>query len=164
MFYGEIFGWASGRDGCTAAYEDGEVIVREAAQPVAVLRGEPVEDRPDPRTDARWHAHFQMSDVDATTDLAQASGGTVAIAPTISRAVGRRPSAPPKAARLPPPPAETTPHPTVSPSPPRAPTHPASATQRDRTAARLPRPPKPLAETAQPEETAPAYVYLASGC
>ncbi|MGW7689661.1 hypothetical protein ACWGMA_12410 [Streptomyces asiaticus] len=38
MSYGEIFDWLSGRDACTIAHEDGEVIIREAVRAVAVLR------------------------------------------------------------------------------------------------------------------------------
>ncbi|MGP4003831.1 VOC family protein [Streptomyces sp. 8N706] len=82
LFYGEVFDWDKQDDECIdVRYEDERVVLRIAGHTVADIRGGGVEDAPDPNIRPQWHVYFCVDDVDAATEKAVASGGTVVSPP-----------------------------------------------------------------------------------
>ncbi|MBT2478846.1 VOC family protein [Streptomyces sp. ISL-94] len=90
IFYGEVLEWATGRPGCCeVSYEEDEVVLREAGEPVARLNSGPVDTRaPDPHLQPRWHVHFRVPDLDKAVETAEAHGGR-ALTPLASNATER---------------------------------------------------------------------------
>ncbi|MFJ5546509.1 VOC family protein [Streptomyces sp. NPDC093225] len=77
IFYGEVLGWANEQNGCcTVSYEDDQVVLAHAGQPVARLRGGAIEETPDPQVRPRWHVHFRVPDLDEAVNTATLLGGT----------------------------------------------------------------------------------------
>ncbi|MEU7551375.1 VOC family protein [Streptomyces sp. NPDC044571] len=78
IFYGEVLEWATGRPGCCeVSYEDAQVVLRQAGEPVARLNGGS-EESPvcGQETRPRWHVHFRVADLDEAIAAAVAAGGT----------------------------------------------------------------------------------------
>ncbi|MFD7624833.1 VOC family protein [Streptomyces sp. NPDC059851] len=79
MFYGEVLEWATGRVGCCeVSYEDDQVVLRQAGEPVARLNGGLGPDAAShaPESRPRWHVYFGVADLDEAIDAAIAAGGT----------------------------------------------------------------------------------------
>ncbi|MET9319312.1 VOC family protein [Streptomyces sp. NPDC003038] len=77
IFYGGVLEWATGRPGCCeVSYEEDQVVLRQAGEPVARLNSGPVEIaayashiRP------RWHVHFRVPRLQPAIEAAVALGG-----------------------------------------------------------------------------------------
>jgi uncharacterized protein len=82
IFYAEIFDWASDRGRCEVDYQHEAVIVLVDGRTVAALRGGAIESAPDPHVRPRWHASFQVEDVDDAVKSAIGAGGAVATGPS----------------------------------------------------------------------------------
>lgn len=90
LFYGEVFGWATGRSHCEVAYEvgDNEVFVRVADQTVAGLKGAASETAEEQWARPQWHVYFRVPDTDAAAAAATAAGGSV-VSPPEQMPLGR---------------------------------------------------------------------------
>ncbi|MFJ8668789.1 VOC family protein [Streptomyces sp. NPDC093600] len=80
LFYGEVLGWGDGdMSCCDVSYEEDQVVLRRAGEPVARLNSGPVEEgATKPHLRPRWLVHFKVRDLDAATALAVEHGGSVA--------------------------------------------------------------------------------------
>ncbi|MGW0392654.1 VOC family protein [Streptomyces sp. NPDC003042] len=78
LFYGEVLEWATGRAGCCeVSYEEEQVVLRQAGEPVARLRGGPVESAAyNPHIRPRWHVHFRVPRLEPAVEAATALGGS----------------------------------------------------------------------------------------
>ncbi|MBT2406501.1 MULTISPECIES: VOC family protein [unclassified Streptomyces] len=90
IFYGGVLDWASGRKGCCeVSYEEDQVVLRQAGEPVARLNSGPVETAaPDPHMQPRWLVHFRVPDLAKAIETAEAHGGA-ALSPIVSNATER---------------------------------------------------------------------------
>lgn len=90
LFYGEVFGWASGQSVCEVSYEvgDNEVFVRVKGQTVAGLRGGAGEGDEDSETRPQWRVYFRVPDADLAAAAAEKAGGSV-VSPPGEMSVGR---------------------------------------------------------------------------
>ena len=78
IFYGEIFGWATGRPGgCEVDYVDEEVVLRRGGHALARVSSGALEAAPDPLVRPHWHVCFRVPDVPHCVRLARVHGGTV---------------------------------------------------------------------------------------
>ncbi|MFF8607063.1 VOC family protein [Streptomyces sp. NPDC015346] len=77
VFYGEVLEWATdGGSCCEVSYEDDQVVLRRAGEPVARLNSGPVEEAAwKPHLRPRWLVHFKVRDLDAAAALAVENGG-----------------------------------------------------------------------------------------
>ncbi|MER7463602.1 VOC family protein [Streptomyces sp. NPDC097981] len=78
IFYGEVLEWATGRPGCCeVSYENDQVVLRQAGDPVARLSGGIAGAAAQaPQTRPRWHVYFRVPDLDEAIAAATAAGGT----------------------------------------------------------------------------------------
>ncbi len=78
IFYGEVLEWATGRVGCCeVGYEDEQVVLRQAGEPVARLNGGVADAASHvPESRPRWHVYFRVPDLDEAIDAVTAAGGT----------------------------------------------------------------------------------------
>ncbi|MBT2441740.1 VOC family protein [Streptomyces sp. ISL-36] len=77
VFYGEILEWDTDGDSCCeVSYEEDQVVLRRAGEPVARLNSGPVEEAAwKPQLRPRWLVHFKVRDLEAATALALENGG-----------------------------------------------------------------------------------------
>ncbi|MGW5848829.1 VOC family protein [Streptomyces sp. NPDC055254] len=77
LFYGAVLEWATGRPGCCeVSYEEDQVVLRQAGEPVARLNSGPVELAGyDPHTRPRWHVHFRVPALRPAVEAAVSLGG-----------------------------------------------------------------------------------------
>lgn len=90
IFYGEVLEWATGRPGCCeVSYENDQVVLRQAGEPVARLDGGITEAAAHaPETRPRWHVYFRVPDLDEAIEAATAAGGTT-LSTVVSSATDR---------------------------------------------------------------------------
>ncbi|WP_327677659.1 VOC family protein [Streptomyces sp. NBC_00467] len=78
IFYGQVLEWACDQPGCCDVdYEQEEVVLSQHGQVLARLSSGAVDTAPDPLIQPRWHIHFPVRDVAATTAAAVRHGGSV---------------------------------------------------------------------------------------
>ncbi|MGW7431624.1 VOC family protein [Streptomyces sp. NPDC054861] len=79
VFYGEVLEWGdSDGPGCDVFYEEDQVVLRRAGEPVARLNSGPVEEgAPTPQRRPRWLVHFKVRDLDEATAVAVEYGGSI---------------------------------------------------------------------------------------
>ncbi|WCD90423.1 Putative glyoxylase CFP32 [Streptomyces xanthophaeus] len=77
IFYGAVLEWATGRTGCCeVSYEEDQVVLRQAGEPVARLNSGPVELAGyAAHTRPRWHVHFRVPRLRPAVEAALALGG-----------------------------------------------------------------------------------------
>ncbi|MEV4947811.1 VOC family protein [Streptomyces sp. NPDC053755] len=92
VFYGEVLGWGEPQDhGCDVFYEEDQVVLRRAGEPVARLNSGPVEaGAPKPQRRPRWLVHFKVRDLDAARAVAVDRGGSVVSGADTEWGDGRR--------------------------------------------------------------------------
>uniref|UniRef100_A0AAU1UHJ2 VOC family protein n=1 Tax=Streptomyces sp. NBC_00119 TaxID=2975659 RepID=A0AAU1UHJ2_9ACTN len=76
IFYGEVLGWTS-PGCCDVRYEDEEIVLVCAGQPVATLGGGAPGSAPDPQVRPHWQVRFTVRDAMACARAAVEHGGAV---------------------------------------------------------------------------------------
>ncbi|MGW0363783.1 VOC family protein [Streptomyces sp. NPDC002990] len=78
IFYGGVLEWATGRAGCCeVSYEEDQVVLRQAGEPVARLNSGPVEIAAySSHIRPRWHVHFRVPRLEPAVEAAVALGGS----------------------------------------------------------------------------------------
>lgn len=76
IFYGEVLGWTS-PGCCDVRYEDEEVVLVCAGQPVAALGGGAPGSAPDPRVRPHWQVRFTVRDATVCARAAVEHGGAI---------------------------------------------------------------------------------------
>ncbi|MET9776546.1 VOC family protein [Streptomyces sp. NPDC006367] len=78
IFYGEVFDWASGAEGCCEVrYEGDEVVLRSQGDVVARIESGALGAAPDPAVRPHWQVHFAVDDVTSCVRAAELHGGGV---------------------------------------------------------------------------------------